>query len=74
MRLSDPYVVQAQGSAHRCMQAWLGLARAVSTVCTLGQACVGEWLSDGKNLKHRELNSTVKWELAQVDGREVRQE
>lgn len=27
--------------------------------------------SDGKNLKHHLLNSTVVWELAQVDGTEV---
>lgn len=33
--------------------------------------CVGECLSDGKNLKHHILTSTVMWELAQVDGGEV---
>lgn len=43
----------------------------MNTVCILGQGCVGECLSDGKNLKHPILNSTVMGELAQVDGREV---
>lgn len=43
----------------------------MGTVCILGQACVGEWLSDGKNLKHHIWNGTVMWERAQADGREV---
>lgn len=36
-------------------------------MCILGQVCVGEWLSDGKNLKYHILNRTVIWELAKVD-------
>lgn len=43
----------------------------MSIVCVLGQVCVGEWLSDGKNLKYHILNRTVVQELAKVDGRGV---
>lgn len=43
----------------------------MSIVCVLGQVCVGEWLSDGKNLKYHILNRTVVWELAKVDRRGV---